>query len=471
MDATLVESDNSAPQSTLAHVILHVFDTIHTLFNSFGIACDYHHRPSHDPDLFVSIDQLLKSHDEEAPVPIPSAPHILPLPPWPWKNMSIWRIMTWMMTGTKQKSEAEVTWLANMLQSDNFDPHDLQGFNAHTKMKHFDRSESVLDESNPLWQDGWRESLVDILVPTQEHNLDGNGWWFTIGGLFHWPLTTVFHSVFADADAKWFHLTPFKQIWCSPVTGHEQHLYDELYTLDVWNEAHDTLQKQKHDDGCKLERVITGLMFWFDATHLAQFGSASTWPVYLFCGNQSKYLCACPTSGACHPVAFIPTVSLEAYLMTVSKHGNLIIHSPSIASAHYHWFHLQIFKEEELQRHPDSLQTRAYSWSLDDFTRCRISWRVLQWHRDQMFWWKVAQIVSTYFHILHGLSRKVGLGLDIASDSKAHYFQSTSAQFKIRVTAHVPDVWFPRQSFTTLAFSQMLYDAYQRFAATFKTML
>ena len=80
------------------------------------------------------------------------------------------------MTGSKQKSEAEVTRLANMVQADNFDPHDLRGFNAHTEMKHFDRSESALDESNPLQQDGWRESSVNILIPTQERNPDGNGW-------------------------------------------------------------------------------------------------------------------------------------------------------------------------------------------------------------------------------------------------------------------------------------------------------
>ena len=66
-DATLVQSDNSAPQSTLPHVILHVFDTIRTSFNHFGIACDYRHRPSHDPDSFVSVDQLSKSPDDEAP--------------------------------------------------------------------------------------------------------------------------------------------------------------------------------------------------------------------------------------------------------------------------------------------------------------------------------------------------------------------------------------------------------------------
>jgi len=158
-------------------------------------------------------------------------------------------------------------------------------------------------------------------VPTQEPNPDGNGRQFTIGGLFHRSLTAVIRAVFTDEDSKWFHFTPFKRVWHSPVDGHEQRLYDELYTSEAWNDAHDALQKQRRDDGCKLERVIAGLMFWSDATHLAQFGNASAWPVYLFFGNQSKYLHACPTSGACHPVAFIPTVSLETYLMTVSEPG------------------------------------------------------------------------------------------------------------------------------------------------------
>ena len=186
----------------------------------------------------------------------------------------------------------------------------------------FDRSESALDESNPLQQDGWKESSVDILIPTQECNPDGNGRQFTIKGLFHRPLTAVIRAVFAGEAAKLFHLTPFKRIWRSPTTGQEQRLYDELYTSDAWNKAHDALQKQRRSDGCKLERVIAGLMFWSDATHLAQFGSASAWPVYLFFGNQSKYLHAYPTSGACHPIAFIPTVGLETYLMTVSRPSN-----------------------------------------------------------------------------------------------------------------------------------------------------
>lgn len=123
-DSTSVESANSTPQNILPRVILHVFDTICMSFNHFGIARLYRHRPSYDPDAFMSIDQLSNSHDDEALTSIPS-PHTPPMPPWPWKNMSIWRIMTWMMTGSRQKSEAEVTQLANMLQADDFDSHDL----------------------------------------------------------------------------------------------------------------------------------------------------------------------------------------------------------------------------------------------------------------------------------------------------------------------------------------------------------
>ena len=104
----------------------------------------------------------------------------------------------------------EVTRLATMLQADDFNPHDLRGFNAHTEMKRFDRSENTLDEGNPLRQDGWRESSVDILVPTQERNPDGNGHQFTIKGLFHRPLTAIICTVFSGKDAKLFHLTLFK---------------------------------------------------------------------------------------------------------------------------------------------------------------------------------------------------------------------------------------------------------------------
>jgi hypothetical protein len=177
-------------------------------------------------------------------------------------------------------------------------------------MRRLDSSEAKLDVNDIYRRDGWKEVAAEILVPTREKNLNGNGRVFTVPGFQYRPLTAVIHAAFSEAASKWFHFTPFKRFWKSPVTGQEQRLHDELYTSDAWIQAHDDLQKQRRDDGCKLEKVIAGLMFWSDSTHLAQFGNASAWPVYLYFGNQSKYTRACPTSGACHPIAFIPTASI-----------------------------------------------------------------------------------------------------------------------------------------------------------------
>ena len=54
--------------------------------------------------------------------------------------------------------------------------------------------------------------------------------------------------------------------------------------------------------------VILALMIWSDSTHLASFGTASLWPIYLYFGNLSKYTRAKPSSFAAHHLAYIPKV-------------------------------------------------------------------------------------------------------------------------------------------------------------------
>ena len=49
-------------------------------------------------------------------------------------------------------------------------------------------------------------------------------------------------------------------------------------------------------------------MIWSDSTALAQFGTASLWPIYLYIGNQSKYTRAKPTSMSAHHLAYLPKV-------------------------------------------------------------------------------------------------------------------------------------------------------------------
>jgi len=74
---------------------------------------------------------------------------------------------------------------------------------------------------------------------------------------------------------------PFQQLWKDPLEGHQERIYDELYTLDTWLEAQDDLQKLPKEPGCLLEHIITGLMFFSDATHLAIFRTTKAWPLYM----------------------------------------------------------------------------------------------------------------------------------------------------------------------------------------------
>ena len=88
--------------SIIRQVILHVFDSFRTQFNLWGIAREYRHCPSHDPDAFLSTKDLsnftrsaLKQvgHDPSARQEGPSPLRDNHAPPWPWANMLIWQVM------------------------------------------------------------------------------------------------------------------------------------------------------------------------------------------------------------------------------------------------------------------------------------------------------------------------------------------------------------------------------------------
>jgi hypothetical protein len=156
-------------------------------------------------------------------------------------------------------------------------------------------------------KDGWKEASVVIELPDSVKNAPSRK--FTVQGLHYRPIVEVIKAAFAEVTALQFHLTPFKR-FRTLATGVAERIYDELYASDAWLAAHELLQKSPREPNCKLERVIAGLMWWSDSTHLANFGTAKAWPLYLYFANLSKYVRARPTSGACHHVAYFPSVRL-----------------------------------------------------------------------------------------------------------------------------------------------------------------
>lgn len=147
------DPDPASTPSILPRVILHVFDSIRIAFNKFGIAREYRHRPSYDPEQSVPIEELANFGNGGGPsVDLGTSNQSAP---WPWSNMSVWRMMAWLLTGNGEKSSSEMNRLVDgVLRADDFDLKDLSGFNAETAMRKLDKAEAAL-ESDPTNSFNW----------------------------------------------------------------------------------------------------------------------------------------------------------------------------------------------------------------------------------------------------------------------------------------------------------------------------
>jgi Plavaka transposase len=313
---TPIHDPVAPPMPSICRVILHVRDCLRTGVNRFNLLREYLYRPSYDPDHVVSLNELSdystrRAVENKGDTDQPSNA------PWPFKNSSIYLLMEWMITGSNKKSIGEVDRLVkDVLCAKEFRVEDLHGFSAQRENQRLDDcSTDPVDSKLPLGGDGWIESDVTISVPTGLRDPSGKGLPFSIPGLHYRSLLATIKAALVDTTSQRFHFSPFKRIWKHP-DGSEERVFDEVYTSDAWLEAHNILQKQRNEPECKLEKVILGLMFWSDSTHLASFGTASVWPLYMYFANLSKYLRGKPGSGAAHHVAYIPSVRLfgSAYI-------------------------------------------------------------------------------------------------------------------------------------------------------------
>ncbi|KAG2750201.1 hypothetical protein P692DRAFT_201711702 [Suillus brevipes Sb2] len=236
--------------------------------------------------------------------------------------------MTWMNSGSHQKSEGEVMRLVkDVIQAEDFNLEDLNGFSVRKNLRLLDNNNR---KENIKFPDDWLETDITLDIPTRSKEDPFTT--FSIPGFHYRPLVAVIRSAFADIQASAYHLFPFRRIWKDPLDGHQERVFDELYTSDSWLRAQDDLQRQPKEPGCSLERVIAGLMFFSDATHLATFGTAKAWPLYLYFGNLTKYARSAPKSGACHLVGFLPSLpdnikDTLSNLHRISKTGMAALHA------------------------------------------------------------------------------------------------------------------------------------------------
>lgn len=127
----------------------------------------------------------------------------------------------------------------------------------------------------------------------------------------------IIRQTVSSSSSRAFHYIPFYSYQTASSSGARQRIFDEPYSCDDWLEAHrELLSKFCRVPYAPIEIGIIALMFWSDSTHLAQFGTASLWPVYMFFGNESKYIRNKPTMHRCQHVAYLPSVRFTSILFS-----------------------------------------------------------------------------------------------------------------------------------------------------------
>ena len=215
-------------------------------------------------------------------------------------------VMQWFWERQGRSVEDCDTLVHEVILNDELNLEDLRNFSARRETASMDK---VLSHN----ADRWQESSVVIDVPDGRPHRPQDEFpeipQFSIPGLMHRSITEIIRTTWSSPDSADFQYVPYRQFWSKSPSDHDERVYGELYTSEAFNEAHEELQRLPPQPGCSLERVVCALMTASDSTHLANFGDAALWPLYLFFGNQSKYSRLRPSSGSCHHVAYIPKVS------------------------------------------------------------------------------------------------------------------------------------------------------------------
>ncbi|KAF8326757.1 hypothetical protein F5887DRAFT_899555 [Amanita rubescens] len=228
----------------------------------------------------------------------------------PFRNPSTYLLMDWFYTESNSKTLAELDRLVKTVVLDkDFNPEHLQGFNATREAQRLDDiQDTELAKTMFRGNDGWNQASVEISVPFEgvKNKSESEAPKFKVDSLFYRRPLEVIKAALSDTDTEYFHFYPHKTYWQPGATGTPERIYSELYNSDAYIEEHERIRnahkKSEH------EIVIVAIMLWSDSTQLANFGTASLWPIYLFLGNQSKYMRCLRSAFAAHHLAYIPKV-------------------------------------------------------------------------------------------------------------------------------------------------------------------
>ncbi|KIJ59557.1 hypothetical protein HYDPIDRAFT_74436, partial [Hydnomerulius pinastri MD-312] len=216
----------------------------------------------------------------------------------PYPNNTLLCLGDWYWNHGPQKSKENFKLLLDIISDLDFCPEEVQ--NMNWKSIDHELGSSHVDEEGGVGEDGWRCSPVTISVPFHSRSGSPGIHDYTVPDFHHHDLVLIICEKLSDpTHHRIFHYDPYELHWRPPHRTCDIRVHRELYTTNTFIKAQQQLQDSSRELGCDLPRCIAGLMFWSDSTQLTAFGSAKLWPLYIYLGNESKYMRCQPTSNLC----------------------------------------------------------------------------------------------------------------------------------------------------------------------------
>ena len=295
VDATLAGTIEEEP--SVSRPRMRPLDSPHNVFQIFRRynAVKF---PSHDPDEGLPLAQFsnIQTTDTSFYSPYPNKSSFL-LGEWFWRDGA-------------QKSVKDFNALLQVLKDPEFSLDDIQGTRWPSLNKRLGGSDQI---KTPL-DAGWMQESISLVVPFYK-TLPGKGNHKFEAGSFHRrSIVSVIRERLASADGQHFHFEPYELHWQPRLGDPPIRVFGELYTSPEFLRAHEELQSCPPEPGCDLPRVVVGLMFASDVTHLTQFGDVKLWPVYMYFGNDSKYRRCKPSCHLCNHIAYLQKVVLFEFI-------------------------------------------------------------------------------------------------------------------------------------------------------------
>ena len=142
-------------------------------------------------------------------------------------------------------------------------------------------------------------------------------------GVQYWGLSSLQLGGYHSSDPshhRLFHYEPYELCWQLPHKAKDVGVYGELHTSRSFLTAHCQLQDSLPEPRCALPQRIFALMLWSDAMQLTTFGTAKLWPLYIYMGNESKYMHCQPSANLCSHAAYFHTISLADSILMLHNY-------------------------------------------------------------------------------------------------------------------------------------------------------